>query len=96
MSRSEIVRILKEFKKNYASEYGILLIGVFGSVARDEATDKSDVDIVVKTQTANPFNLVHIKEYLELQLNKHVDIVRLRDNMNPFLMKRLEKEAIYV
>ena len=96
MSRSEIVQILKDFKKNYALKYGIMLIGVFGSVARDEATDKSDVDIVVKTKTPDPFNIVHIKEDLETQLNHHVDIVRLRDNMSPFLLERIEKEAIYV
>lgn len=96
MSRSEIIDILKDFKKKYAKKYGILHIGVFGSVARDEATENSDVDIVVKTETPNPFNIVHIKENLEIQLNKKVDIVRLRDNMNPFLLKRIKKEAVYV
>jgi hypothetical protein len=96
MSRSEIVQILKDFKKNYALKYGIMLIGVFGSFARDEATDKSDVDIVVKTTTPDPFNIVHIKEDLETRLNQHVDIVRLRDNMSPLLLKRIKKEAIYV
>ncbi|HOP46260.1 MAG TPA: nucleotidyltransferase domain-containing protein [Desulfobacteraceae bacterium] len=96
MSPLEIVQILKDFKKNYASKYGILLIGVFGSVARDEATDKSDVDIVVKTTTPDPFNIVHIKEDLETRLDQHVDIVRLRDNMSPLLLKRIKKEAIYV
>ena len=96
MSRSEIIEILKDFKKNHAKKYGILLIGIFGSVARDEATENSDVDIVIKTETPNPFNIVHIKENLEIQLNKKVDIVRLRDNMNPFLLKRIKKEAVYV
>ncbi|MCP4610673.1 MAG: nucleotidyltransferase [Planctomycetes bacterium] len=96
MSRSEIIRILKDFKKGYALEYGILLIGVFGSVIRDDATEKSDVDVVVKTETPDPFNIVHIKENLETQLNQRVDIVRLRDNMNPFLLERIEKEAVYV
>ena len=96
MSRSEIIQILKEFKKNYAQEYGILLIGIFGSVARDEATEQSDVDVVVKTKTPDPFKIVHIKDDLEAQLGRHVDIVRMRDNMNAFLMERIEKEAIYV
>ncbi len=55
MSRSDILKILKEFKENHAEEYGILLMGVFGSVARDQATEKSDVDIFLKTKTPNPF-----------------------------------------
>lgn len=96
MSRSEIIQILKDFKRNHAQEYGILLIGIFGSVARNEATEESDVDVFIKTKTPDPFQIVHIKETLEMQLNRHVDIVRLRDNMNIFLMKRIEKDAIYV
>ncbi|MCK5132032.1 MAG: nucleotidyltransferase domain-containing protein [Candidatus Sabulitectum sp.] len=96
MSRFEVLQILEKFKVNNAQEYGVLLIGVFGSVARDEATPTSDVDIVVKTETPDPFKIVHLKEYLELQMNRHVDIVRLRESMNPFLKKRIRKEAIYV
>jgi len=96
MSRSEIIEILKQFKRKHGSQYGILLIGVFGSVARDHASGISDVDIVVKTETPDPFNIVHIKEDLEEQLHLHVDIVRLRDKMNPFLKDRIEKEAVYV
>jgi uncharacterized protein len=39
-------------------------MGIFGSVARDEATELSDVDIVVKTKIPDPFTVVHIKEDL--------------------------------
>jgi len=96
MSRSDILKVLKEFKEKHADEYGILLMGIFGSVARDQATEKSDVDIVLKTKTPDPFNIVHIKEALEEILHKHVDIVRLRERMNPSLKTRIEKEAVYV
>ena len=53
------------------------------------------MDIVIKTVNAEPFNIVHMKEYLESQLNRYVDIVRLRRNMSPFLKERIEKKAIY-
>lgn len=96
MSRSEVIEVLKQFKRNHGSQYGILRIGIFGSVARDQASDTSDVDIVVKTETPDPFNIVHIKEDLQEQLNLRVDIVRLRETMNPFLKNRIEKEAVYV
>ena len=96
MSRSDILEILKEFKENHAEEYGILMMGIFGSVARDQANEKSDVDIFLKTRTPDPFNIVHIKDALEEILHQHVDIVRLRDRMNPYLKTRIEKEAVYV
>ena len=96
MKRDEILAILREFKRDYAEKYGILEIGVFGSTARDEAGEDSDVDICIKTKTPNPFALVHIKEDIEEMVRKHVDIVRVRDKMNPFLRERIEKEGRYV
>jgi hypothetical protein len=96
MKRDDILAILREFKRDYAEKYGILEIGVFGSTARDEAGEDSDVDICIKTKTPNPFALVHIKEDIEEMVRKHVDIVRVRDKMNPFLRERIEKEGLYV
>jgi predicted nucleotidyltransferase len=54
MKRDDVLTILKEFKRDHAEEYGILKIGVFGSVARDEAGEDSDVDICIKTRPPNP------------------------------------------
>ena len=96
MSRTEILKILKTFKEEHASQYGILVLGVFGSVARNEAKESSDIDVVLKTETPDPYNIVHIKEDLEQRLKRRVDIVRLRNKMNPFLAQRIKGEAVYV
>lgn len=96
MSKIKILELLKKFKEKYAIQYGIEQMGIFGSVARDEATESSDVDVVVKIKTPNPFIIVHIKDDLERQLQQEVDIVRFRDTMNPFLKKRIEAEVVYV
>ena len=42
---NEIISILKEYKKTMSSQYGIKRLGVFGSVARGEQTESSDLDI---------------------------------------------------
>jgi len=96
MKRDDILAILREFKRDYAEKYGILEIGVFGSTARDEAREDSDVDICIETKTPNPFALVHIKEDIEQMVRKHVDIVRVREKMNPYLRERIKKECRYV
>ncbi len=96
MLRSTVLKSLKEFKDLHAKKYGILVLGVFGSTARNEATPTSDVDIVLQTLTPDPYVLVHIKEDLEKMFNKQVDIVRLRERMNPFLKNQIEKDAHYV
>lgn len=96
MRKDEILSVLSSYKNRFAGTYGILEIGVFGSVARDEAKEDSDVDIFVKTATPNPFFLVHIKQDVEKLLHQRVDIVRLRERMNPVLKARIEKEGLYV
>lgn len=60
--KETLLAVLRNFRRDNAEKYGILEIGVFGSTARDEAGEKNDVDIFIKTNTPNPFNLVHIKE----------------------------------
>ena len=96
MGRDDILAILRDFKQNFAEKYGILEIGIFGSIARDEAREDSDVDICIKTKTPDPFMLVHVKEEIENRVRRHVDIVRMREKMNPFLKERIEKEGVYV
>lgn len=96
MQQELAINLLKIFKENNQQKYGIEVLGLFGSTARDEAKPTSDVDICIKTQKANLFELVHIKQELEELLSNPIDIVRVRDKMNPFLKNRIEKEAIYV
>ena len=96
MNRDTILKQLKEYKNNHFEEYGILELGLFGSVAREEETSSSDVDICLKTKTPDMFALVHIKEDLQQLLSNKIDLVRIRDKMNPYLKKRIQNEAIYV
>jgi predicted nucleotidyltransferase len=96
MHKKRLLTELKRFKVIHQQKYGIIELGIFGSFAREEETTLSDVDIVLKTETPNLFNIVHIKEDLEKQLCLPVDIVRLREKMNPFLRKRIDNEAVYV
>jgi predicted nucleotidyltransferase len=96
MKRELAINLLKTFKENNQQKYGIEALGLFGSTARDEAKATSDIDICIKTKKADLFELVHIKQELEELLSTSIDIVRIRDKMNPFLKNRIEKEAIYV
>ena len=96
MKRDLAVSILETFKNKYSDKYEIQALGLFGSVARNEATSTSDVDICIKTKNADLFAMVHIKEELEKLFSTSIDIVRIRDKMNPFLKNRIEEDAIYV
>jgi uncharacterized protein len=96
MTRQDIISFLRDHKNKYGARYGLISLGIFGSVARGQMRDDSDIDICVKTQNPDPFMIVHIKEDLERSLKRHVDIVRIREQMNPFLKKRIDEEGIYV
>ena len=96
MGQGELLETLSQFQKSKGAEYQIRRIGVFGSVARNQMTETSDVDVVVELVEPDLFVLVGIKQDLEEILQRSVDIVRYRERMNQFLKQRIEQEAIYV
>ena len=64
---------MKDFKIRQAGKYGILRMGIFGSVARNQQTESSDVDIYYEGETKG-FSLSHLKNELEYLLGSLVDI----------------------
>lgn len=94
--KEEILFYLRQFKGEKKEQYSILKMGVFGSVARDDMNADSDIDIVVELGKTDLFYLIGIKQELEEALHRKVDIIRYRNDMNAFLKKRIDKEAVYV
>jgi predicted nucleotidyltransferase len=89
---SELSLLKSEFEK----KYGVTRIGIFGSVARNEMREDSDIDIVVEMSEPDLFTMVHIKETLENDFHRHIDLVHYRENMNAYLKKQIQAEALYV
>jgi hypothetical protein len=96
LSRKDVLQILGSHKDELVHDYGLLKLGVFGSVARNEALEGSDIDIVVETRTPDLLRMVNLKEDLEEILHGRVDLVRYRLRMNKLLKKRIDKDAHYV
>nr|VFJ53463.1 MAG: hypothetical protein BECKFM1743C_GA0114222_101241 [Candidatus Kentron sp. FM]VFJ53834.1 MAG: hypothetical protein BECKFM1743A_GA0114220_101211 [Candidatus Kentron sp. FM]VFK11517.1 MAG: hypothetical protein BECKFM1743B_GA0114221_101881 [Candidatus Kentron sp. FM] len=96
LSPHRLQTLLKDFLARHGEEYHLLALGYFGSYARGEATPDSDVDVVFKTDKPDLFVTAMMKQDIEAMLNRPVDVVRLRDKMNPGLKSRIEQEAIYV
>jgi predicted nucleotidyltransferase len=96
VKRDEVLQILARFQERRQDEFGIVRLGVFGSVARDRATEASDVDIVVELERPDLLALIGVKQELEELLRAPTDVVRYREEMNPTLKRRIEQEAIYV
>ncbi|MBD9091124.1 MAG: DNA polymerase subunit beta [Bacteroides oleiciplenus] len=95
-STSEILELLKLYKQANAHKYGFSRLGIFGSVARGEQTEHSDVDICYEGEAPSLLALDRIQSELEELLGSPVDLVRMRERMNGYLKKRIQKEGIYV
>ncbi len=96
VNREYVLRVLGMHKDDLTRDYGLLKLGVFGSVARNEARGNSDIDIVVETQVPDLLRMANLREDLEGLLHTKVDLIRYRQHMNSFLKKRIDDEAFYV
>lgn len=94
MTKSDILNYLKEHNQEFKSLYDVEKIGLFGSYARDEATDDSDIDIFVKMKPSM-FDMIAVKEQIEEDLHKKVDIIREHKNIKPFFLEMINKDLIY-
>lgn len=91
-----VVDSIRELKPQLNALFGIKKLAIFGSCARGEDHEASDVDIaILEMERKNGFLVAKAKSFLREQLNKEIDI-GLYGAMNPFIQKRIEKEMIYV
>jgi len=94
----EIINFLKEQKPFLEKNFNCEEIALFGSFAREEQTDKSDIDLLVdfKDTTKDLYdNELKLKEYLKLKLNRNVDICS-KKWIKPIFKPLILSEAIYV
>jgi len=94
LDREYILNELRALKSELRDRYQVSKIGIFGSVARNEATEDSDIDIVVEMEP-NMLKRIGLKQELEKIFNREVDVIRYRDRMNPYLKSQIEQDAIY-
>ena len=95
MTKAHILDYLSMHKSEFQKKYGVEEIGLFGSYARDEAKDDSDVDIFVSMQ-AKFDNVMGLKYDIEASLHKKVDLMTKHKYMKPFLLQMITKDVIYV
>ncbi|MFH2012985.1 MAG: nucleotidyltransferase domain-containing protein [Pseudomonadota bacterium] len=93
---NDLLARLRAFKESRQAEYCLSSLGFFGSFARGQVQEESDVDIVFETSEPNLFRTSRMKQELEELLARRVDVVRLRERMNPRLKRRILQEARYV
>ena len=94
LSCEQLLLVLRAHLSEWRQRYQLQRIGLFGSTARNEATAQSDVDVWVELDPLTPYATVHLKQELEALLQRPVDLVRLRERMNPALRQAILREGI--
>ena len=95
MTKEYILEFLRDNKKLLKENYNVTKIGLFGSYAKDNATEKSDIDIAILTSKKDFFIRDDLREFLESQFQLPVDVGYL-DSFREFYKKKIQQEIIYV
>ena len=92
----DCVNTLAEFKNSFGEKFGILRLGIFGSVARRENSEGSDIDIVVEVEKPTLSLMYELKQALKSLFGCEVDLVRFRETLRPLFKSNIQKDVIYV
>ena len=96
MTQSELLMKLANVKHELKQQFGIEEIALFGSYARDEAREESDVDIVIlKSSKKNFFLRMKAIDFLKEYLQRDIDMGYF-DSMKTFIKNRIQKDLIIV
>ena len=92
---SEVKSQLEKLKPELIEKYPLAYIGIFGSVARGDDTDESDVDIIVEFTKPVGMQFLDLVYELEEKLGREVHLTT-REGVKPHYWKHIEPDIIYV
>ncbi len=89
MEQEVVLQILKQKNAELTKQFGVKSLLLFGSVARDEATAASDVDLLVEfNRPVGYFGLFALQDYLEKLLGCRVDL-GTPDSLKPYIKEQV-------
>lgn len=96
MKRAEIIKKLRQHTSQLSDTYGVKALYLFGSVARDEGHEQSDVDLFVEfTDPISLFEFIILQHELETILGCSVDLGTKR-SLKREILDIIEAEIIHV
>jgi predicted nucleotidyltransferase len=96
MKQDAVLQLLKQKNTELANQFGVKSLFLFGSVARNEATSTSDVDLLVEfNRPVGYFGLFALQDYLEKLLGCPVDL-GTPDSLKPYIRDRVMGDLIHV
>ncbi|MGE0156392.1 MAG: nucleotidyltransferase family protein [Geobacter sp.] len=96
-NKNDILMFLQTHKEEMAQRFGVVSVGLFGSYARGDARDDSDIDIAIEIMSERKSlrNFLGVRRYLEQQFGKTVDL-GIESSLKPLARELVAKEIIHV
>ncbi|MEX0662828.1 MAG: nucleotidyltransferase family protein [Balneolaceae bacterium] len=94
-AKEEILKILSNHKDSLYKKYPIRTLAIFGSIARDQSNDQSDVDLMVEFDSNIGIRFIDLADELEALLERHVDVVS-KNAIQPKYFHHIKNDLIYV
>ncbi len=96
MNKQQALALLSQHRDEIAKKFAVKQLALFGSTARDEAREDSDVDILVEFEGPATFDgYFDLKDYLEQLFGRPVDLVTEK-GLKPRARRHVEKDMIHV
>jgi len=93
----EVKKILAEHKDEIRGKYGVVILGVFGSYAREEQKETSDVDIIVELERPIGLKFYEFWDYIENILGTKADVLTLSAlKQKTLLWEKVKEDIVYV
>jgi len=94
MDNKDLKKKLRKLKPILEKNYKVKSIGLFGSFARNEANEDSDIDILVEFSENIGWEFIDLKKFLEENLDREVDLVTI-EALKPELKEDILRDVIY-
>ncbi len=95
LDKTKCIEILKNTQSYLDEKYGVRSMLLFGSLAKEEQKEGSDVDLCVE-MAPNLLKQSSVKVYLQELLGCDVDVVRMRPNLPPVFLQQINKYGIRI
>ncbi|NLL09744.1 MAG: nucleotidyltransferase family protein [Methanomicrobiales archaeon] len=95
--RDEILSILKRESHDLKERFGVIKIGLFGSVVRNEAGDLSDLDLLIELdpESVTYKKYLDLEAYLQSLFPRKIEIVTT-DGVSPYILPYISREVVWV
>ncbi len=91
LTKSKVIQILKEQQSYLQREFGVKKIAIFGSFARGQAHQKSDVDIFIEFTKSPGLKFFDMMDYLDKKIGRKTDVLTQK-GLNTIRVKRVAQE----